>query len=360
VSKGSRVPLPKFVSTAQQRWQSGDMLECTVIHDELTDVRSYTFIDPTGACFKFKPGQHLSLALPLPGGDDFRAFTIASSPTRPHSIQITVKTTGAGGATAWMYKHLRPGVKLRAFGPTGHFSLQDYPTRKLMLISAGVGITPMMSMLRWLRDRRETVEIAFLHYVRNPAYLLFQDELAALNKELPNLHLYQIPSQVPSRERWQGMSGRVNQLQLSALLAPEQAVFCCGPTGFMQQVQSILAVQSISPNNYHQESFGAPASERVETALPATRVSRQSVAIHFENQQIEAKCGERLLDALRRNKVVIPTGCQTGLCGTCRLKKTDGNVQMRHQGGLSNIEERQGYILACCSILETDLSLLRV
>jgi len=359
VSSGSRSPLPRFVSNARERWQSGGMLECTAIHDELADVRSYTFADPAGACIEFKPGQHLSLQLPLPGGEDFRTFTIASSPTRPDSVRITVKTTGLGGATAWMHRHLRLGMKLRAFGPTGRFNLQDFPSRKLMLISAGVGITPMVSMLQWLRDRHEPIEITFLHYVRTPGHLLFQDELTALDAALPNLHCYQIPSNVPAGESWTGMRGRVSRRQISGLLSPEQTVFCCGPTGFMESVQSILVAEGMSPGNYHQESFGTTANELQELQSPTTPASGHRVAIHFENLQFEAQCGERLLDVLRRNKMVIPTGCQTGLCGTCRLKKIDGSVQMRHQGGLSDLEERQGYILACCSTLDTDLSLVR-
>ncbi|MGY0399409.1 MAG: flavin reductase family protein [Ostreibacterium sp.] len=358
----SRIPLPQFKSAFQKQWRSGTTLKCMSIHDELENVRTYKFSDPAGGNFQFKAGQHISLALPLPNGKDFRTFTIASSPTQPDSVDLTVKTARPDGGTAWMHEHLKPGTELLAFGPIGHFCLQDNPCDKVVLISAGSGITPMISMLRWLSDRGDGIDITFLHYVQNPKELLFPKELRQLDCMLPNLHLYQIPTDVPVGKSWTGLRGLVEKKQLTALLSQNQTIFCCGPAGFMTQVRTILVAVDFNFDDYHEESFGVATAQTntdQPSAMTETLDSAESVVVNFEGKKIVAHHGQLLLDVLRQNKVVVPTGCKNGICGTCRLKKTHGDVHMQQQGGLHQNEEDQGFILACCSTLASDLSLVR-
>ncbi|MDG1858076.1 MAG: FAD-binding oxidoreductase, partial [Emcibacteraceae bacterium] len=118
---GSRTPLPNFEKNTTGFWQSGSVIECTKVTFENTDVNSYSFKDPDRGGFQFKPGQHISIRLPLESGDEYRTFTICSSPTRGDEITLTVKTNRPNGATAWMRDNIKVGSQFSAVGATGLF-----------------------------------------------------------------------------------------------------------------------------------------------------------------------------------------------------------------------------------------------
>jgi len=366
---GSRTPVPVFKRKSKGYWKSGSLLECSSVHDENADVRSYNFIDPQGGGFKFKPGQHISLLLSLKDGEAYRTFTIASSPSRPDSITLTVKKNRPDHGTDWMRRKIQPGTQLQAVGPVGHFNLIDNPCDKLLLISAGVGITPMVSMLRWLADREEAIDITFIHYASNPAEFLFSDELRDLDARMPKLRLHQISTQLPKGGKGDHLAGRLSRQQILALTAlGDRQIFCCGPIGFMAKVKAIVQEEDVDLACYHQESFGAEGLED-ETALqPALLTSVHEdedveaamVNVQYKGRRFEVKKGALLLDALRQNKFVVATGCKSGMCGTCQLKIQSGRVTMAHQGGLSEEEEKKGYVLACCSTVQTDLTITQV
>ena len=351
---GSRTPIPNFKRETIGYWKSDTLLECSAINDETNDVRSYSFKDPKGGGFNFKPGQHISLLLPLDGGDEYRTFTICSSPTYADDITLTVKTNRPDGATAWMRKNIDVGYLMSAVGPTGHFNLADYPCEKLVLISGGSGITPMMSMLRWLNDRNDEIDITFIHYARTSDEFLFSDELNEIAKENSNLRLYQIPTD----EKKGKVHGIPTEEQLGTLIdVTDQQVFCCGPAGFMDLVKSILFESGLAPANYHQESFGGEKQD-ANSALPENLDdSGGTVSVTFKDRTFNAPKGSNLLNALKSNKFVIPTGCKSGMCGTCQVTVESGDVKMDQQGGLSNKEMEKGIVLACCSTIESNLIL---
>lgn len=341
--KNSRTPIPKFSRKTAGYWQSGSLIECCEIHDELTDVRSYHFKDPAGGGFKFKAGQHISILLTLDLGDEYRTFTIASSPTRVDTLTLTVKTNRPDGATAWMRDHIKIGTQIIASGPAGQFNIADNPCEKILLISAGSGITPMMSMVRWLTDRGDDIEITFIHYAKNSDQYLFSDELKAMKH--PSLKIHQISTERADSE----INGFPTSEQISPLVDfKDVRVFCCGPSGFMEKIKSITQTCI----RYHQESFG---TENIDLQKEQIDENAENLTINWYGRMIAAKKGANLLNILRQNKIIIPTGCQSGMCGTCQLKIKDGIVDMDHQGGLSDAQEKDGMILACCSTLKTDL-----
>ncbi len=347
---GSRTPLPNFKKGSAGNWLSGSFIECNAINDENSEVRSYQFKDPYGGGFKYKAGQHISILLPLDDGEEYRTFTIASSPTRAHNITLTVKTNRPNGATAWMRENIIVGTKLIAVGPTGPFNIADHPCHKLLLICAGSGITPMMSILRWLWDRKEDIEITFIHYAKNPDQFLFNDELKQIAKDYSSLTVHQISTDRPD--------GKTNNLpnfeQITSLIdMTDHDVFCCGPNGFMQKIEKI--VKKAGANHYYQESFGTQIKSNINSNIVT---NAENLTINYKGRIIEAKKGENLLAVLKKHKFIIPTGCQSGMCGTCHLKILRGSVDMNHQGGLSKAQEDEGIILACSSTITTDLTLI--
>lgn len=350
--KGCREPISNLHRIDSRFWKSGSLLECSSTLDENKDVRSYTFIDPDGGSFKHKAGQHISVLLPLDTGEEYRTFTIATSPTTPDSITLTIKTNRPDGATAWMSDNIEVGTELHAVGPVGLFNIEDYPCEELLLVSAGSGITPMMSMLRWLSDRKDNLKITFIHYAKTSDEYLFSDELNEIETNYKALNFHQI-----STHREDGVVfGKPSIDQISSLIKiSNQMVFCCGPKGFMDVVKSILLESGLEEARYHQESFGGEISQG---SVEESNENTEKVSICYKNKIIEAPKGSNLLSTLQRNKVVIPTGCKSGMCGTCQMKIESGSVNMNHQGGLSEAQVDKGYILACCSTLENNLTIV--
>ncbi len=148
-------------------WTDREELECVMMVPETADTATFTFRAPSGAWFDYQPGQFVTLDLPLPGGNLQRTYTLSSSPSRPLSISVTVKAQVDSIGGRWMLDHLRPGMRLRAYGPAGVFSHHRHPAAKYLFISAGSGITPMMSMATWMWDAGEMPDIVFVHAARN-------------------------------------------------------------------------------------------------------------------------------------------------------------------------------------------------
>ena len=147
-------------------WNDSELLECAMVVPETDDTATFTFRAPSGAWFDYQPGQFITLDLPVPGGNVQRTYTISSSPSRPLSISITVKAQAGSIGTRWMLDHLKPGMKIKAYGPAGIFSFHRHPAKKYLFISAGSGITPMMSMTTWAWDSGEMPDITFVHAAR--------------------------------------------------------------------------------------------------------------------------------------------------------------------------------------------------
>ena len=345
--------------TAQARigtsapWRDDEWLECAMVVPESADVASFTFRAPSGAWFDYQPGQFLTLDLPAVGVQ--RTYTISSSPSRPLSISITVKAQAGSIGTRWMLDHLKPGMKIKAFGPSGIFSCHRHPARKYLFISAGSGITPMMSMTTWAWDSGQMPDIVFVHAARRPSEIIFRERLEQFANRVPGLQLRFTVEEADPFRVWPGYNGRLSQIMLG-LMAPdylEREVFCCGPEPFMRAVREMLGALGFDMAHYHQESFQAPVGTEAE-AQPLSDVTPDagsSAEITFASSGKVAACAETdtVLAVARANGLNIPSGCTLGLCGTCKVKKISGDVHMVHNGGISDDDIAQGYILACCS-----------
>ena len=333
-------------------------LACVARRQETADVVTFTFRDVEGRPLKHLPGQALTLALPLPGETAWRTFTIASTPTRPGEVELTVKAAPNSHATRWMHEALHPGIEIEARGPVGQFSIAHHYAPSFALISGGSGITPMMSMLRWLADRGETVDVVFVHAARTPEDALFVRELADLDSRMPNLRIATVVADVPAGQSWSGYRGVIDR-RMMAVMVPDLArreVFCCGPAGFMGAIGRIFDAEGGDTAHFHTESFGAAKAADVTPAVSATAVATANgPTLTINGRALTVVAGTTILAAARAGGIVIPTGCQEGMCGTCRVKKLDGSVEMTHKGGITSREERQGYILACCSRMTGDV-----
>ncbi|MGR3374171.1 2Fe-2S iron-sulfur cluster-binding protein [Pseudooceanicola nanhaiensis] len=338
---------------ARAIWRDDEMLECVSVIPEVPNCATFTFRAPSGALFDFQPGQFLTLEVPVAGGAVHRTWTISSSPSRPRSLSITAKAQDGSLATRWLLDNLRPGMRLRAIGPAGRFSHLEHPAEKYLFISAGSGITPMMSMTTYMFDLGAEPDVVFVNCARAPSEIIFRERLEHMASRVPGIDLKWVIETPDRYHPWTGYQGRFNQLMLG-LMAPdylEREVFCCGPEPFMTAVREALAGLGFDMERYHQESFSAPAATELPLPEDVTPDEAAQAEIVFAASGKRTACAETdtILAATRAAGLNIPSGCTFGVCGTCRIRKLEGEVHMVHNGGISEDDIADGYILACCS-----------
>ena len=336
-------------------WTDDEPLECCAVVPEAPDVATISFVSPSGAWFRYQPGQFLTLELPVPGGTVWRTYTISSSPSRPLRISITVKAASGSIGTRWMLDHLRPGMRIRARGPAGIFTIPTKGGGKYLFISAGTGITPSLAMTNYLFDRGTGIDVVLVSCARRPAEIICRRRLELMASRVPTIKLHFIVEQDDPYDVWTGYRGRLNQVMLGLIASDylEREVYCCGPEPFMQAVRDMLNALGFDMEHYHQESFTHP----VETEADAPELDdfvpdeAKAAELVFADSGVSAACSETdtVLVAAKAAGLNIPSGCNFGVCGTCKVQKLSGEVHMVHNGGISDDDIEAGYILACCS-----------
>ncbi|WP_296255011.1 MULTISPECIES: glycine-betaine demethylase subunit GbcB [unclassified Pseudomonas] len=351
-----------------QTWANGRHLVRVVkVIQETWDVRTFCFMADQPILFFFKPGQFVTLELEIEGVPIMRSYTISSAPSVPYSFSITIKRVPGGKVSNWLHDTLHEGQELAVHGPVGLFNAIDFPNPKILYLSGGVGITPVMSMARWYYDTNANVDMVFVHSSRSPKDIIYHRELEQMASRINNFSLHIVCEKHGLGEPWAGYRGYLNQKMLE-LMAPdfmEREVFCCGPTPYMNAVKRLLEANGFNMAQYHEESFGATPPEAradaVEHAEQAADAPDLDVAelhqVEFTDtgKSIRVAPGETVHAAAAKLGLMIPKACGMGICGTCKVMKLSGEVEMEHNGGITDDDVEEGYILSCCSVPKGDV-----
>lgn len=250
------------------RWRSLDRayrsLQVVDKHRESADVASFVLASPdAGALPAFAPGQHLPLQLALPGQQQavLRTYSLSAA-ADGRRYRISVKREPDGLASRHLHDRVAVGDRLNTGHPAGEFVLRD-GTRPVVLLSAGVGVTPMMSMLEALAGEAEQRAVWFIHGARDGRHHPFAAAVRRLQASNPRLHVHAsysrpLPEDVPGRDH--DHHGRVDGARLASLLpSPDVDVYLCGPLPFMSDLTGQLLRLGVPPAQIHAETFG-PAS----------------------------------------------------------------------------------------------------
>ena len=337
-------------------------LVCVGVQQETHDVISFTLRADETTMLRFDAGQHLTLTAEIDGELLSRCYTIASAPTRPDSLSITVKRVADGPFSNWLHDHVRIGTRLWVTGPHGRFSTAQHPAKRYLFLSAGSGITPLMSMARTAADLVSTSDIAFVHSARTPADIIFRAELARLQASHGGFRVVAVCEQDCEGEAWHGPRGRLG-LPLLREAVPdltEREVFTCGPAPYMDAVRSLLGQAGVDPSRCHEESFDFTKAAAADGAVPCIPSAQAETSVHSielrrSARTIPCDAGTSILTAAALAGVTLPSSCGEGVCGTCKSTLISGNVEMNHGGGIRKREIEQNKILLCCSTPTTDI-----
>jgi ferredoxin-NADP reductase len=241
-------------------------------------------------------------------------------------------------------------------GPQGGFNIIDQPCDKALLLSGGSGITPLMSMTRWLYDTAAEVDLHFVHSARTPDDIIYHQELQAIDARAPNFRLSLVCEGSLSGATWSGYRGFLDAAMLQQMVPDlfERTIYVCGPESYMGAVRGILQGLDFPMQRYFEESFGgAPAA--APAPVDAGESATHRVSFSRAGKSVSGVAEETILDIAGKHGLWIPSACRMGFCGACKLRRVSGEVRMNHSGGISDTEINDGYVLACCSYAQGDV-----
>ncbi len=320
--------------------------EVVRVDNEARDVKTFA-LRPNAHWRGFSAGQHVSVEVEIGGVRTQRVFSLSSAPSDP-LLAITVKRMPGGRVSPWLHEQARPGHIVGLSPATGRFVLPSPLPPKLLLLSGGSGITPLMSILRDLDARDAVSDVVLVHHARAGDGVIFRDDLEAIAARRTGLRLAFCLSDGDGHGRFDGA-------RLAELVPDfaERATFLCGPHGLMERAGQMWT-RAGALSGLRRESFGLPASARPPGADASDRYERR---IHLgrsgRSHLVDDKAN--LLDELERFGERLASGCRMGICQTCTCRKRRGVVRDLTTGKTSS--DRDEEIQLCISAPQSDVEL---
>ncbi|MER6694627.1 1,2-phenylacetyl-CoA epoxidase subunit PaaE [Streptomyces minutiscleroticus] len=311
--------------------------------------------------FAFAPGQSLTLRREVDGRDERRSYSICSpAGARP---RIGVREVPGGLFSSWLVREVRPGDTVEVMAPTGAFTPDLGTPGHHVLIAAGSGITPMLSIAESVLAADDRSRVTLFYGNRRTDSVMFADEIADLKDLYPTrFQLAHVLSREPRETDL--LSGRLDAGRLAALVdglvdvARADHWWLCGPHGMVRDAHEVLAGLGVPGDRIHQELFFADEEPvrpvRHEEARTDGPVSQVTVVLDGRSTTSALPRDTTVLDAASRVRPDLPFACKGGVCGTCRALVTDGEADMRRNYALEPAEIEAGYVLTCQTFPASD------
>jgi len=321
-------------------------LQLARIDVETHDTKTLRFLVAAPDRLSARPGQFLTFQWQIDGKVVPRSYSICSSPTQSAYVEITPKRVPDGHVSAFLNDRAAVGLEVEARGPFGQFYFDEGRHQRIVLLAGGSGITPMMSMLRYIDDRCLRTAVTLIYSVRTRRDVVFEPELTRLRRRLREFRLIVVLSQPDAG--WNGPRGRVNRDLIATRVDDlgSSTIFLCGPPAFMESMEGLLTSLAVRPECINRESFGYTRTIG-GAVLEAAPPVQGTVAFARSGKVCDVPPGKTLLEVAEMHGVGIPAGCRQGRCGTCITKLLQGDVQMDSEDGLAAGEKAEGYILMC-------------
>jgi ferredoxin-NADP reductase len=325
----------RYTELVAPTWTSSEA-RAKVVTVRRSTPRSVTLtLQPNAAFPGFRAGQHVNLTVDVDGRRRTRCYSPANAEGQ-RLIELTVGLHDGGLVSTHLYCHARPGMVVGLANVGGDFVLPAIRPRRILLISGGSGITPVMSMLRTLKSEGYDGEIAFIHYARSRAEACYRDELASVSS-VRVLHGYtRSPESVDLR-------GYFNAEHLKAAMPSPDAVYVCGPPALVAAVR---------------EHCGNAISESFMPPVPAVPADPSGGRVAFTGAGVEvADDGRPLLEQAETAGLQPVSGCRMGICHSCTCRKTRGAVRNLITGAVSTADDEDVQICVSVPVGDVELAL---
>ncbi len=275
-----------------------------------------------------------------------RAYSLSSTPTLSSFLNLTVRKIEGGIGSTWITEQVKVGDFVYLSDAQGEFNCQQIQAERYLLVAGGSGVTPIISMARWLLKYRPQAEITLIYSVHEPKDVIFKAEWETLKAQYPQLNLI-INASVNATEGF--IAGRLSTglIQHFVPNIADYTVLTCGPNAYMEALKEIVTELGVPENRFFSEQFYVPTQNALTGENTQLRITNPVP------QTFTVPVGMSLLEALEQNKQPIIAGCRTGICGSCKTLVIDGkgNIERTTNGPLTEAEIEQGYVLACsCQI----------
>ena len=314
-------------------------LKVTSVREVAEDIFEFRLAAPGGGPLpEFAPGAHLHVAVPAGGT---RQYSLCNDPAGRDEYVLAVKREAAGkGGSVSLIERVRPGDALEVSAPRNDFELKRDAAR-VILIAGGIGITPILCMARALQ--REGAEFHLYYLTRSPELTAYRDEILAapFAGRVTLHHDHGDPAQA---------------IDLAAILADPAgaAVYCCGPTGLLRAVRAAAAHWPRGSVRF--EDFGtapAPAPDQAPDQAAETAPADGSFWVTVEGGGRHLVPPDRsILQVLQAAGLDMPSSCEAGTCGTCRMRLISGEAD--HRDLVLFDDEMEDNIIICCSRAKSD------
>lgn len=380
----------RALSVSPHKPGSVNQLVCVERWNETSDVVSFRFQAGEPMKFDYKPGQFMTFVLEINGEQVCRSYTLSSSPSRPYSLMVTIKRVAGGLVSNYLIDNLLLGQSVRVLPPAGQFNLFDIArlshkqpetekldanllaitAQKYLFLSAGCGITPMYSMLRYLTDTQIDADIAFVHSARSENDIIFKSSLATMANRFNAFKLRYVLETVTETL---GCSpkiafdfGRLSAQMLQTLVPDfaERTIYLCGPEPYMQAVKTLLVELNFDMSRLYHESF-ATAEKVARSHLMQANSSdgtsenppEVAFALSIGDRSTTLNQGQSLLEGIEAEGLPIIAACRSGVCGACKCQVLEGETVSTSVMTLTAAEIEAGFVLACSTTLASDVTL---
>ncbi len=318
--------------------------------------------DAVSVCFKngnlfkklkYKPGQFLTIHVPIDKEVHKRAYSFSSNPYTDKDLKITIKRVDKGLVSNFVHDNLHVGDKLIVDDPAGSFYVE--PVSKLkkqyVLFAGGSGITPMFSIVKSVLTEEKDSNVLLIYANQSMESIIFHDEIQRLENKYPDNFSVEhiISSNKKSNHNYH--SGLATHKLLNTIFSKHQLAYddhtymICGPFGYMEKIKDILKDNGVSREKIKIEVFKSPKVKVTGKNLLSDVTLKVEGAVH----EIKVRGDKSILEQAMSESIVIPYSCRAGMCSTCKAKCISGEIKMIEGHLLTESDVEKGEILTCIS-----------
>lgn len=306
-----------YLKLANPLWSARELRGRVVeVRRETSDSATLVIKPGWGFSFDYEPGQYVGIGVLIDGRWRWRSYSLTSTPEKAsaagaRTIAITVKAMPEGFLSTHLVDGLRPGTVVRLAAPQGNFVMPDPAPASVLFVTAGSGITPVMSMLRTLVRRDQVTDIVHVHSAPTESDVMFGAELAALHDAHPGYRL---------RLRSTRTEGRLDLERLGEVVPDwrERQAWACGPEGMLNDAEQVWEAAGIA-ERLHLERFA------VSRAAP--HGAGGTVTFERSGKEVTVDGATPLMDAGEQVGIQMPFGCRMGICQSCVVGLVEGHVR---------------------------------
>lgn len=332
--------------------------------DEAVSIR-FAVPDDLAETFRFAPGQYLTLRTAIDGAEVRRTYSICAG-LADGELRVAVKKVPDGLFSRFANDELAPGDVIEVMPPDGRFTspIAAGQKKRYLLIAAGSGITPILSIAKSVLSEEPESEVALIYGNRTVSAIMFKEALDALKDRYPErfslIHiLSRQPQDVPL------FNGRIDREKCETLFerlidpGAQDEIFLCGPHRMTRTIQEVLAERGVPEARVHVELFQTDGEAEIAAArraraeaMGADAAAARRVTVIYDGVDTSfelATDGDSVLDAALARRGDMPFSCKGGMCCTCRAKVVSGEVSMDVNYALTQEEAAAGFVLTCQS-----------